>query len=281
MLLMQFVPYINSSLGYLTRYNIIPLMTLFLITMFLSACSSTQGQQDKVTEKSDWSRIIKDITDLVELPWNEDTQQIQSPNRKMQPLLDTKNAYLEQEKRLMSEVPNDVIITYQQALLLMGQHEWQAASVLFDHVIAKQPNLSGSYVNQALILTELSKLQKQAKRTEQLNAAELWIDKAISVNSLNPYAQYAKGKTLQDKGLFEQAEQRYAEALSIWPNYAQAQLNMAILLELYRGKLLEAYPYYTAYLQQNMDDKQVQRWQAALEIKIKRAGLRLPVQKGE
>jgi len=278
---MQFVPYINSSLGYLTRYNIIPLMTLFLITMFLSACSSTQGQQDKVTEKSDWSRIIKDITDLVELPWNEDTQQIQSPNRKMQPLLDTKNAYLEQEKRLMSEVPNDVIITYQQALLLMGQHEWQAASVLFDHVIAKQPNLSGSYVNQALILTELSKLQKQAKRTEQLNAAELWIDKAISVNSLNPYAQYAKGKTLQDKGLFEQAEQRYAEALSIWPNYAQAQLNMAILLELYRGKLLEAYPYYTAYLQQNMDDKQVQRWQAALEIKIKRAGLRLPVQKGE
>jgi len=278
---MQFVPYIKFLRRYLARYNIIPLTTLFSLTLFLSACSSTQNQQDKVTDKGDFSSIIKDITDLVEFPWNEETQQTQSSNSTPQPLSNTKNTYLEQEARLMSEVPDDVIATYQKALLLMDQQEWKAANALFDQVIAKQPNLSGSYVNQALILTALSKQQPVVKRKEQLKAAELFIDKAINVNSLNPYALHAKGKILQDKGMFEQAEQHYAKALSIWPSYAQAQLSMAILLELYRGKLLEAYSYYSAYLQQNADDKQVQRWQAALTIKLKRAGQHLPAQKGE
>jgi len=278
---MQFVPYIKFLRRYLARYNIIPLTTLFSLTLFLSACSSTQNQQDKVTEKGDFSSIIKNITDLVEFPWNEDSQQIQSTNSTPQSLSNTKNTYLEQEARLMSEVSDDVIATYQKALLLMDQQEWKASNALFDQVIAKQPNLLGSYVNQALILTALSKQQPVVKRKEQLKAAELFIDKAINVNSLNPYALHAKGKILQDKGMFEQAEQHYAKALSIWPSYAQAQLSMAILLELYRGKLLEAYPYYTAYLQQNADDKQVQRWQAALTIKLKRAGQHLPAQKGE
>ena len=169
---MQFVPYIKLSLSYLSRYNIIPLMTLFLLTLFLSACSSTQGQKGKVTEKEDLSSIIKDITDLVEFPWNEDAQQIQSPNNTLQPLSDTKNTFLEEETRLMSEVPDDVIATYQQALLLIEQHRWQVANALFDQVIAQQPNLSGSYVNQALILRALSKQQQQPKRTEQVNDAE-------------------------------------------------------------------------------------------------------------
>ena len=137
---MQFVPYIKFLLSYLARYNIIPLTTLFSLTLFLSACSSTQNQQDKVTEKGDFSSIIKDITDLVEFPWNEDTQQIQSTNSTPQPLSNTKNTYLEQEARLMSEVPDDVIATYQKAMLLMDQQKWKAAKALFDQVIAKHTN---------------------------------------------------------------------------------------------------------------------------------------------
>jgi len=245
----------------------------------MSGCSSVpEGDVDETVEVKS---ISKDIIDLLGIPQNKNTRINQSTNKTQQLISETKNTYLEQEAALIADVSNDVIAIYQQALMLMDQQKWSAANVLFDQVIAKQPNLSGSYVNQALILRELNKHQQGTKRTEQLKTAELLIDKAISVNSINPYAHYLKGKIQQDKGQFKQAEQRYAKALSIWPSYAQAQLSMAILLELYRGKLLEAYPYYTAYLQHNLGNKQVQRWQAALTIKIKRAGLRLPAQKGE
>jgi tetratricopeptide (TPR) repeat protein len=258
----------------------INLTILFLLMLLISACS-TPVQETNVDESGDLKSISKNITDLVELPQKKQTDQIQSPNRNQQPISDTNNAYLEQEARLMSGVPNDVIATYQQAVMLMEQQKWSKASALFDQVIAKQASFSGSYVNKALILQELSKQEQGDKKTTRLNTSELLIDKAISVNPLNPYAQNLKGMMLQDKGLFEEAEQRYAKALFIWPSYAQAQLNMAILLELYRGKLLDANTYYSAYLQRNVDDKQVQRWQAALAIKIKRAGLILPVQKGK
>ena len=276
---MQFVLYIKFSLSYLKRYNIFPLTVFCLLTLLISACSGVPDAG--VGETVDLKSISKNITDLFSFHQNEETLNNQSNNRMQQPKSDTKNTYLTQETRLMSEVPNDVIKIYQQALVLMDQQEWSAAQVLFEQVVAKQPNLSGSYVNQALILRELSKRQQGAKRTKQLNTAYLLVTKAIKVNPLNPYAQIFKGQIEQEKGQFALAEQHYAAALSIWPNYAQAQLNMAILLELYRGKLLEAYPYYEAYLHQNVDDIQVQRWQAALAIKIKRAGLQLPVQQGE
>ncbi len=286
-MLMRFTPYIKLSLGYLARYNTIYLIALLLLTLLNSACSSVPEKAGSTNEPSDLKSISKDITDLVAFPNNEQAQQIQTAKDIFQPASRSKNAYLEQEARLMSGVPEDVIATYQQALVLMEQQKWLAANELFAQVIAKQANLSGSYVNQALILRALSVQQqgteqtKQAKQAKQVNASELLIDKAISVNPLNPYAQYFKGQILQEKGQFEQAEQRYATALSIWPHYSEAQLSMAVLLELYRGKLLVAHQYYAAYLQSKADDKQVQRWQAALAIKIKRAGLTLPVQEGE
>lgn len=293
---MRFTPYISlppylkfsSSNFYMNTYmnrmrqNAIYFIVLLLLTLLMSACTNTLNRN----APDDLKSMSKDISDLVALPHNESiegneqAQQIQISTGMSQPASNTKNAYLEQEARLMSGVPDDVIATYQQALVLMEQQKWLAANALFDQVIAKQANLSGSYVNQALILKALSK-QQSTEQAKQEKASELLIDKAISVNPLNPYAQHFKGQILQAKGQFEQAEQHYATALSIWPHYSEAQLDMAVLLELYRGKLLDAYQYYTAYLQLKVDDKQVQRWQAALAIKIKRAGLTLPVQEGE
>lgn len=279
---MRFAPYIKFISGYVTRFNRVHIALLVLLTLSMSGCSS------KADKQNDLKSMSKALADLVGFPLAEQSQSMQSANHTQLLLSEYKNAYLEQEARLMSGVPNKIREIYQQALNLMAQKKWVTASELFDQVIAKQANLSGSYVNQAIINLALSKqLSKQQNKaqssnyTEQLDAAELWLDKAISVNPTNPYAHYYKGKLLQDRGQFEQAEQHYTSALAIWPRYSQVQLSMAILLELYRGKLLEAYPYYSAYLQHNSDDQQVQRWQAALAIKIKRAGLDLPEQAGE
>ena len=107
------------------------------------------------------------------------------------------------------------------------------------------------------------------------------IEPAIKTNPSNPYAHNFKGQILQGKGEFEQAEQSYVTALTLWPNYTEAQLNIAVLLELYRGKFIEAYQYYHIYLLNKPEDQLVKRWQAALAIKINRAGLSVPTIKGE
>lgn len=269
---MQFVPYIKFCYSGFVRSNTLSLVSLVVTTLLVSGCSNMP----------DFKSISKNIIDLVNIP-NEDANAYKNQIDKntQQPILSTKNTYLDQEAHLMSGVSKDVIAFYQKALVLMEQKQWQAALSLFDQVIAKQPNLSGSYVNQAMILKKLSEQQSGSQRTEQLIKSELLIDTAIRINSLNPYALHFKGQLLQDKGLFEQAEQRYAAALSIWPSYAQAQLSMAVLLELYRGKLLDAYQYYSVYLLNKPEDQQVKRWQAALAIKINRAGLSLPIINGE
>ena len=93
---------------------------------------------------------------------------------------------------------------------------------------------------------------------------------------MNPYAYQMKGRVARLTGDFEQAEKSYLKALDIWPEYPEAQVNLAILLELYRGRLLDARKYYSSYLELQADDQQVQRWLAGVEIKIKRAGLVLP-----
>ena len=91
------------------------------------------------------------------------------------------------------------------------------------------------------------------------------------------YAHHLQGKVYRLQGQFDKAEQSYLAALAIWPDFTDAQASMAILLELYRGRLLDAHSYYRSYLLLNSDDEEVKRWQAGLEIKIKRAGLAMPI----
>jgi tetratricopeptide (TPR) repeat protein len=235
---------------------------LVLVMLVISqGCSSLSK-----TEKADEDLVVlgKDIVDLVDLPVSEnkitgDMASIDSPKIK-------RNLYLEQAQQRLANVPVHVLTQYKQALTLMKKKQWKAAEQLFNQVLLSQPQLSGAYVNKALI----------AVHQKQLNLANEHLDKALVVNPVNPYAHQLKGRVARLNGQFAQAEISYLEALSIWPEYLEAQINLAILLELYRGRLLDARKYYTAYLVLQPEDAQVQRWLAGVEIKIKRAGLTLP-----
>jgi tetratricopeptide (TPR) repeat protein len=177
------------------------------------------------------------------------------------------NLYLQQQANSPLVIPANVLKNYQQAISLMKDKKWQQAQLLFDQVILAQPQLSGSYVNKAII----------AKQQGKLIEAQVLLDKAITVNKLNLYAHHLQGKIYRLQGQFDKAEQSYLAALAIWPDFAEAHASMAILLELYRGRLLEAHGYYHSYLLLNSDDEEVKRWLAGLEIKIKRAGLEIPI----
>jgi len=229
--------------------------------------SSTQQSKNKNELKS----ISKSITDLVEIPQDSSTagsnNTLTSTTNSTTKLRGTEkqavNQFTAQQSMKISGVPSFVIDAYKKAVSLMEKEDWQGANTLFNQVIAQQPQLSGSYVNKAII----------AKNQEQLILAQQYVEQAINANNLNPYAHHLKGQLLKQQGHFKQAEQSYLKALAIWPDYAQVHASMAVLLELYQGRLLDAYNYYSSYLILQPKDKQVQLWLAGLKIKLKRAGL--------
>jgi len=241
-------------------------MVLMLAMLVLLPGCSSLSETEKADE--DLDSIGQDIVEMIDVPASEkqamaDKASIAFPKNKTKI---KSNLYLEQAQQRLANVPAHVLTQYKQALLLMKNKQWQAAEQLLDKVLLSQPQLSGAYVNKALILVN----------QKQLNRANKQLDKALAVNEINPYAHQLKGRVARLNGQFAQAEKSYLEALSIWPEYLEAQINLAILLELYRGRLLEARKYYISYLVLQPEDVQVQRWLAGVEIKIKRAGLALP-----
>lgn len=254
-----------------------------MVVLLTSGCSVIPESNQVSGESEDVATIGKRIVGLMSVPENNLAALENQTDKKTGLFVENiKNAYLAQEKDIMNDVPLSIITTYKEAINLMKKQQWHLALALFDEVIVKQKNLSGSYVNQALIWQRLSEQESdKTKQKTDLKKSELLIATAIKINPINPYAHYLKGKLSETSGAFSQAEASYRTALTIWPNFTQAKLSMAVLLELYRGKLIEAYQYYSAYLLTETEDEQVKRWQAALAIKIKRAGLTLVSQEGE
>lgn len=231
------------------------------ISLCLSACSTTKELKKTQSEVSEASALEQNEVETIAV------DKVLNSEIKQAPLVPAKNLYVQQQIDKPIIVSEEVQKDYQQALTLMKAKKWQQAQTLFDKVILKQPSLSGSYVNKAMI----------AKQQGKLAAAQLLLNKAIEVNSVNLYAHHLQGQIYRLQGAFEKSEQSYLAALSIWPDFAQAHASMAILLELYRGRLLDAHAHYSTYLTLKPDDEEVKRWLAGLEIKIKRAGLEIPI----
>ena len=246
-------------------------LTIVLGLVLLQGCSNITGNMNEKSNEAEiqtpetLESLSKGITDLVDIPnvsgeLSTGTDgMVEAANRK-------RNGYLDQKQQRLANVPSFVITKYKQALTLMTKQEWLKAEKLFNEILVIQLQLSGAYVNRALL----------AIQQKNFSGADHQLDRALEVNALNPYAYQKKGRIARLTGDFEAAEKSYLKALDIWPEYPEAQVNLAILLELYRGRLLDARKYYSSYLELQADDQQVQRWLAGVDIKIKRAGIVLP-----
>jgi len=254
---MSFKRYINSLYSAQSFKFVI---RAILISFCLSACSATPELEKNNNDLSEKTSLEQSEIATVQ------AGDVRSKGIEQPHIVPAKNLYLQQQLDSPIIIAKMVQKDYQQALTLMKESKWQQAQVLFDQIILKQPNLSGSYVNKAII----------AKQHRRFDEAQLLLAKAIEVNSLNLYAHHLQGQIYRLQGAFEKSEQSYLAALTIWPDFSEVHASMAILLELYRGRLIEAHAYYRAYLTLKPDDEEVKRWLAGLEIKIKRAGLALP-----
>lgn len=142
----------------------------------------------------------------------------------------TPNPYLKNN----AAAPSAAREPFQRALDAMKNKAWDSAEIILLKLIKDYPELSGPYFNLALVLENKGDTGTAVKRLHD----------AIERNSKNVYAYNELARLQRTKGMFDEAEQSYLEALTIWPDYPDANLNLAILYDLYLGKKELALQYY-------------------------------------
>lgn len=85
--------------------------------------------------------------------------------------------------------------------------------------------------------------------------------KAIEINRLNVNAYLRLAKAQRIQGQFLHAQNTYAKVLSIWPDFPEAHLNLAILYDVYLNHPLRAQKHMESYqFLKSADNEQVASW---------------------
>ncbi len=165
----------------------------------------------------------------------------------------TAGIILEQPKFRVSK---KTAAAYNTALKHMRAKNYDTA-ILEMHKVAKMDErISGPWVNIGVAHKELGNVEK----------AKSAFQKALSINPKNPFALNELAILNRVDGEFDQAEKLYRQALSTYPDYENAHLNLAILCDVYLRKIDCALNHYQAYLNlSGGQDKQVNAWVSQLK----------------
>lgn len=171
------------------------------------------------------------------------------------------NPYLSSQASITSEARQRFTVAKQ----AVQKQQWQQAEQELLWLVEHYPQLSGPYVNLALLYqqpywqdqntAEESSDQPLPSRVEQM------FEQAIAANNNNLTAHRQYGLYLRGEGRFKAAEEQYLNALAIWPDDAEAHRNLGILYDLYLGQLDKALHHYQQC--QNLlpsPDKQLKNW---------------------
>jgi tetratricopeptide (TPR) repeat protein len=128
----------------------------------------------------------------------------------------------------------------------------------FRDVAARYPDLGGAHANLGLIL------RNAGKHDESVAALE----RAIKASPRQPVFFNQLGVSYRHKGQFAKAREAYESALALDPNYADAHLNLGVLLDLYLGDNALALVHYERYLALSpAGDAAVGKWVADLKTR--------------
>lgn len=142
---------------------------------------------------------------------------------------------------------------------LLREGQLDAAQVLFEELTEDQPELAGPWVN-------LGYIHLARSEPEQALAA---FEHALDANPRNCEALTQMGVMSRKNGQFDEAELYYQSCLDAQPGYANARLNLAILYELYMGRLGEALAAYNDYQHVLPEpDNRVTGWVMDLERRV-------------
>lgn len=149
---------------------------------------------------------------------------------------------------------------FQRGVVAMQNSNWSAAQVEFTNLSENYPELSGPWLNLGII----------ARQKGDLEAAKGHFSHAIEVNQSNQEAYNQLALLHRKQGEFKQAEETFLQAIKVWPGYANVQLNLGILYELYMGDMESALEHYQNYQRlQSEPDKKVAGWIIDLQRRLK------------
>ena len=162
-----------------------------------------------------------------------------------------------------AEIPPAAETAFANAVAAQRAQQWADAEQQFQQLAEKYPQLSGPQLNLALLYAQTQKpelAETHFKRAMQINPANLAI-----------YDQY--GIWLRGQARFTESETIYQQALARDANRPDTHLNLAILYDIYMGKLPQALEHYQRYLELTHDEKSpVQGWVTELQRRMKAAG---------
>ncbi len=152
-----------------------------------------------------------------------------------------------------SHWPSNSVAAFNQGVSALGNDN-EAARISFAEAIELSPQMEAAYYN-------LAKLDLDQKNFE---AVDSFLPQAQKNNvaSARLWNLFATSKRHQND--FDAAEKFYLQAIQLDSGYTPALLNIAILNDVYLGKIAEAQKYYLLYQQQleqqGKQDNRLKNW---------------------
>lgn len=156
------------------------------------------------------------------------------------------------------DVSSDVQKTFDQALQLLQEEQYDTAITLLNNVIEQEQRLTAPYINLAMAYRH--------KGNEKL--AEENLLKALAIDQAQPVANNELGILYRKQGRFEDAKKVYINALSEYPDYLPVIKNLGILCDIYMRDPQCALEQFEKYQQYAPEDKTVKIWIADLKTRI-------------
>lgn len=139
---------------------------------------------------------------------------------------------------LSGRIKKEAVTKFIEARRAFKKKQYDQVDLLLNEVVAIEPGLSGPWVMRGNIALD----------NDDLEAAKVHFGKAIEINEKNINAYLPLAKIQRELGQFIEAQNTYAKALSVWPDFPEAHLNLGILYDLYLNKPAQAQKHMEAYV---------------------------------
>lgn len=155
-------------------------------------------------------------------------------------------------------VSSDVQNTFDQALKLLQEKQYDTAITLLNNVVEREKRLTAPYINLAMAYR---------KKGDDKQAEENLL-KALDIDHTQPVASNELGIIYRKQGRFTDAKKVYITTLSEYPDYLPVIKNLGILCDIYMRDPQCALEQFEKYQQQVPDDKTIKIWIADLKARI-------------
>lgn len=150
-----------------------------------------------------------------------------------------------------SKIDKEVVLNFIEARKAIKLKNYGKAKPLLEQAAKSDKTLAGPWV----LLGEIAVQENQLKKAEE------YFNKAIGINPQNVNAYLPLALIQRKKGEFVEAQNTYSRALSVWKDFPEAHLNLAILYDLYLNDSLQAQQHMEAFqFLSNNKDEQVNKW---------------------